>query len=85
MFDYLELLLPLIIKAVQEILDVVVDGKTLTANQILALKTGYCELSIWGKKLAADTSVTYDDEAVKAILESIADMLTEAEVPIPQL
>ena len=86
MGKYLVYLLPLSIKAVQEILDAVVDGKDLKDHEVRALQSGFCELTIWGKHLASETKGnTYDDDAVNAILASIAKMLNEAETQVPVL
>lgn len=83
MSEYLVYLLPFIIKSVQEILDAVTDGKKLKDHQVRALQTGYCELTIWGRHLAADTDNTYDDQAVEAVITSIKDLLEEGEFPVP--
>jgi hypothetical protein len=83
--SYLDIVVPLILKAVQEVIDAVVDGKDMTKDQIDAVRSGYCELTIWGKKFAAQTTTTYDDDAVATVLSICDKLLTEAEVPIPEL
>lgn len=83
MDKYLALLLPLFLKAAQEILDSVINGKDLKEYQVLALQSAYFELGKWGRHLAADTANTYDDEAVEAVMNAIKDLLAEGAHEIP--
>lgn len=83
MDKYLALLLPFFIKAAQEILDSVLNGKDLKEHQVMALQSAYFELGTWGRHLAADTANTYDNEAVEAVMNLIKDLLAEGGFEIP--
>jgi hypothetical protein len=85
MSDILLYLLPLIIKSVQDIVVAVVDGSKLTEHQIMALKSGYCEIKLWGRHLALDTPMKYDDEAVESVLATVERLLEEAHESLPVL
>ena len=76
--DFIAALLPILIKVAQEIIDIAVNGATLTEHQIMALKSAKFELELWGRHLAKDTLYTWDDEAVEAFIKSIDDTLAEA-------
>lgn len=75
--DIILYLLPLLIKVVQEVIDQYVDGAKLTETQLMALKSAQFELASWGKYFAAQTSNTWDDQGIDALLSSIKDILDE--------
>lgn len=75
--DLIMYLLPMLIKIAQEILDKVVNGATLTEHQVMALKSACYELETWGLHFAADTTNTWDEVAIQALIDSIKDALGE--------
>jgi len=79
----LETLAPLLITAAKQILDAVIPGDKLSDDQVSGIVVGYVAAKRFLVKVVANSTNTYDDEALEAFFVLAEDTLTEAGEEIP--
>lgn len=77
--NLIESLMPALIGIATQAIDAVLNGESLSPDQLKAVKSAKALAEIWGPEYVASTENTMDDEGLSAFLKLCEDTLSEAE------